>query len=91
MIRMIQRLISKFSLPDHITKKEVIDSYFAKAAEFRIISLVQTYGGEVRCEVEDHDGVKTQLGRGVDSVGIYIILQASRAGVEPPEYLMRNE
>jgi len=54
-------------------------------------SIVETYGGEVRCEVEDVDGVVTHLGSGVNAVGIWMRVISERDGVEIPASLKNNE
>lgn len=54
-------------------------------------SIVETYGREVRCEVEDAVGTVTHLGSGVSSIGIWLRVIAARDGFEVPEGLKQNE
>lgn len=64
---------------------------FLEDRDFKRVSLVETYGGEIRCEVLDEFDLITHLGSGVTAVGIFLRLKARKEGVELPDYLVVNE
>lgn len=84
----------KLSQPKHIPlpfEHPKVQAFLSQSAKPVRASMVETYGGEVRCEIEDSEGVVTHLGRGTNAIGIWLRVIAERDGVEIPAALKNNE
>jgi hypothetical protein len=90
----ITKVTDVFRHPKHLPyplKHEQIQKFLNETPKIVRASIVETYGREVMCEVEDEEGTLTHLGSGANSVGIWMHVISERDGVEIPEGLRRNE
>lgn len=93
-MNIVKRISEKLSQPRHIPlpfEHKEVQTFLSQSPKPVRASIVETYGGEVRCEIEDSEGVVTHLGRGTDAVGIWLRVVSERDGVEIPEGLKNNE
>lgn len=90
----VKQISKKLSLPKHIPlpfEHPKVQEFLSHSPKPVRASIVETHGGEVRCEIEDSEGVVTHLGRGTNAVGIWLRVISERDGVEIPEGLKNNE
>lgn len=90
----VRRTSENLSLPKHIAlpfEHPKVQEFLQQSPNPLRASLVETNGGEIRCEVEDAEGTVTHLGKGVSAVAIWMRVISERDGVEIPVGLKNNE
>jgi|AntRauTorcE11897_2_1112592.scaffolds.fasta_scaffold51169_3 hypothetical protein len=93
-MNLVKRISEKLSQPKHIPlpfEHRKVQEFLKLSPKIVRASIVENYRDEVRCEVEDTEGVVTHLGNGVNAVGIWFRVISERDGVEIPAGLKNNE